>query len=388
MTQDPASPRRLLFLIAGLGAGGAEAVLAQLVRGLDPRRFHCSIISFTPGGRHFEALQGEGRDVHHLGMRPGLPTPAGLQRMVRLARRLRPDALIGWMQHGNLAASLLRRLVPGSPALFWNVRQAMYSLDCEKRSQVMLIKLLRRLSRGPSAIVCNSAIAVEQLQKLGYHTERTQVIPNGFDTARYTPDAAARQALRQELGLPPDAFIIGRVGRNDAMKDNACFFHAMAGLAQGGGDFHIVMAGSGIHADRDPLASELRPHAAALAGRLHLLGERGDVPRVTAALDLSVSSSFTEGFPNVIGEAMACAVPVVSTDVGDSAALIADAGALVPARDAAALQSACRHIMDLPAAERQALGLRARARIIDHFSIERMIDRFQSLFSAPLTLSN
>ncbi|MCP5559056.1 MAG: glycosyltransferase [Verrucomicrobiaceae bacterium] len=382
MTAPIAQPQRILFIIAGLGAGGAEAVLSQLVRGLDPQRFDPCVISFTPGGRHGDAMRAAGVDVQDLGMKPGLPTPGGLWRMLRIAREFKPDLLCGWMQHGNLAASVLRPWLPGKPPILWNVRQAVYSLGFEKRSAALLISLLRWLSRRPAAIICNSSVAAEQLEQIGYSMKHRRVIANGFNPDLFRPDSAARSSLRGELGLPVEAKLIGRIGRNDSQKDNGMFLRAMAELVPQREDLHIVMAGSGIEPGREPLATELQPHAAVLNGRLHLLGERSDVPRVTAALDISVSSSFTEGFPNVVGEAMACGVPPIATDVGDADLLMGQSGICIPARDSAALVSACTRLLDMPEAERTDVQHAARQRIIDQFSIQSMIEKFQSLFTS------
>ena len=382
MSAPTPQPQRILFIIAGLGAGGAEAVLSQLVRGLDAQRFLPCVISFTAGGRHAETMRAAGIDVRDLGMKPGIPSPAGLWRMLRIAREFRPDLLCGWMQHGNLAASVLRPWLPGRPPIIWNVRQAVYSLGFEKRSAALLISLLRWLSRRPAAIVCNSSVAADQLEKIGYDMSRRQVIANGFNTELFRPDSAARASLRQELGLSADAKLIGRIGRNDSQKDNAMFLRAMADLVSQRDDLHIVMAGSGIEPGRDPLATELRPHATGLKGRLHLLGERTDVPRVTAAIDISVSSSCTEGFPNVVGEAMACGVLPIATDVGDVARLMGTDGVLIPVRDSAALITACNRLLDMPAGEKAAQQHAARQRIVDHFSIQSMIHPFQSLFAS------
>lgn len=381
---------KVQFLISSLNSGGAERVLSQLVSGLDPQRFLPQVVTFAGLGMYGPILRSAGIDVRDLGMSRHLPTPGSAWNLLRIAREFRPDVLCGWMQHGNLAATMLKHLLPGQPKLIWNVRQAVYSFDFEKRSAVLLIKLLRRLSSFPDAIICNSAIAVEQLKKLHYDMRNARVVPNGFNTKLFCPDPQARLRLRAELGLPQEAILIGRIGRNDSMKDNATFLRSMVAVLKNHPSAHAIMAGDGIAPERDPLASELAPHRSALAGRLHLLGERNDVPMITAALDVAVSSSFTEGFPNVVGEAMACGIPCIATDVGDSAALIANEGVLIPARDSDALIAACESLLTLPPSDRVAFGRRGQDRISAHFSIERMIGRFQSLLQpeAPPAFAN
>lgn len=121
-----------------------------------------------------------------------------------------------------------------------------------------------------------------------------------------------------------------------------------------------------------------------LDGRLHLLGERTDIPRLTAALDIA-SSSWGEAFPNAIAEAMSCGVPCVATDVGDVRRIVGETGIVVPAGDAAALADGWDRILALPEADRQALGVKARERVAAHFSLESVAARYAALYEGIRT---
>ena len=111
-----------------------------------------------------------------------------------------------------------------------------------------------------------------------------------------------------------------------------------------------------------------------------LAGPRDDVPRLMAALDVATSSSLGEAFPIVLIEAMACGVPCVATDVGDSALIVADTGIVVPADDPGALAEAWEQLLGLPVAERQDLGRRARDRVVSNYSIDHIASRFWGLY--------
>ncbi len=369
---------RLLVCTTGLGTGGAETMLVQILQRLHDKTAQCAAVSLAAGGKHIATLEAAGITVHDLGMKTGNPSPAALWKLVRITRAFAPDAIAGWMYHGNLAASLARLAAPGRPRLTWNIRQTLYGLEHEKRGSALVIRLLAKLSRQPGAILYNSQLSARQHEALGYAADKTQLVPNGFDTARFVPDSAARAAVRAELNLPPGTVLIGRFGRNSAMKDHPTALAALATVCEQQPHVHTLWAGTGLTADAEPFAAFLRDHPA-LAPRFHFLGERQDLPRLTAALDLAVSSSaFGEGFPNVVGEAMACGVPVAATDVGDTAMVLGETGQIVPARNPPALAAACLAVLDTPAT-RQTLATTARTRIETHFNIDTILQHYEAL---------
>jgi glycosyltransferase involved in cell wall biosynthesis len=113
----------------------------------------------------------------------------------------------------------------------------------------------------------------------------------------------------------------------------------------------------------------------------HLLGLRNDLPRLTAAFDIAVSSSsWGEAFPNVLGEAMACGVPCVVTDVGDSAYIVGDTGRVVPSGDMAGFAGAINDLLSMPEQPRLDLGVRARKRVAENFEIGQVVRRYESFY--------
>ena len=165
------------------------------------------------------------------------------------------------------------------------------------------------LSRFPKKIVYNSKISAEQHKQLGYRIAKTVVIPNGFDTEIFAPSIESRISIRTELGLTEDTFLIGRICRYDPMKDFPNFLHAAALLLKDYPDVHFILAGTEVDWDNQTLCQLI--NELGIAKSLHLFGERQDLPRITAALDIaSTSSAYGEAFPNVIGEAMSCWCPL------------------------------------------------------------------------------
>lgn len=364
-------------------------MLSQIVGGLDRDQFVQSVISLTSGGRHEEGIRALGVPVHSLDMSPGRPSLAAFLRLARVARTLQPDVLVGWMYHGNLAATLARWTLLRRVPVIWNVRQSLYSLSAEKQGTAAAIKLLARLSGSPERIVYNSEISARQHEALGYRRDKSAFIANGCNTTAFAPSEEARLSVRAELGLSETTPLVGRFGRYATMKDYGGFIRAAASVHRKQSDTHFVLAGTGVDGANTELTSQIA--ALGLTGNFHLLGERSDMARITAALDVACSSSaFGEGFPNVIGEAMSCAVPAVVTDVGDSAWVVGDSGRVVPPSSPESLASALCEVLELPSDERRALGLRARARVMAEFSLSAAADRYEDLFmqhgSQPIRL--
>src|SRR5690606_25925134 len=216
----------------------------------------------------------------------------------------------------------------------------------------------------------------------GYRDDRFLVIPNGFDMDRFRPSDDARRALREELGLPSDALLVGLVARWHPVKDHAGFLRAAGIVSRAHPDARYLLVGSDC--DRSNAALAGLVDEIGLAGRVHLLGARDDIARVTAALDVAASSSTGEAFPNVLGEAMSCGVPCVTTDVGDSAHIVGDTGRVVPPRDPRALATALSELVGMSREQRVELGRRARERVRDNFELGRVVGLYEAAFGGLL----
>jgi glycosyltransferase involved in cell wall biosynthesis len=223
------------------------------------------------------------------------------------------------------------------------------------------------LSILPDAIIANSHVGRDYHLALGYPAEKTVVIPNGIDTERFRPNPLARRRIREEWGIKEQEELIGLVGRLDPMKDHPIFIEAAALLAKRRSEIRFVCVGGGP----DEYRAELQRHAKQLGleDRLLWVGIREDMPAVYTALDIAVSSSYGEGFANVIGEAMACGVPCVVTNVGDSARVVADLGEVVPPKDPVALRDAIERLLD----QKPHTPAQVRLRIVEGLSAEAMV---------------
>jgi glycosyltransferase involved in cell wall biosynthesis len=366
-------PLRVVHVITGLQVGGAELALQRLLEATDRSRIHPVVVSLTSGGGVAPRIEALGIPVHDLAVGSFLDLPAVLLRLRRLLQRERAHVVQTWMHHADLVGGLAARAAR-RPAV-WGLR--MGAVDAESAATRAVARANARLSgRVPAAIVaCSTSVAEEHVRR-GYPRDRLVVIPNGYDTvaARAAPSAAVRAGL----GIPAGAVVVGRVGRWHAMKDYPGLLTAVAPLLEELPDLHVVLVGDGV----DGQNSELAPLHAALPdpGRVHLLGRRDDMPQVYGALDVLCSSSASgEGFPNVIAEAMLAQVPVVTTDVGESAAIVGTTGVVVPPAQPAALREGLRALLTEAPDVRGVRRAAARARVEAEYGIGAMAQAYAEL---------
>ncbi len=373
----------IVYVITSLEGGGAEMMLYQLSAHLNPQEFRVAVVSLIDPSPLVEKFQAAKIPVYSIGMkRGGIPTLPMLWRLIQQLRQLQPDLIQGQMYHGNLAAQIASFfLFQWQVPVLWSIHYTLNSLATDPPLTRFLIEWGGNLSRFPAKILFVSKLSQQQHLDLGYCAEKCLVIPNGFNIEAFAPNPAARSIIRAELGLAADTITIGSFARYNPMKDHPNFLRAAAQLHQQQPEIHFVLAGEGVDRQNPALAALITELN--LTDRVHLLGERRDVSTLMAGLDIvTTSSAYGEAFPNVIGEAMSCGVPCVVTDVGESGQIVGATGRVVPPRDAPALARAWQELVELGDAERVRLGLAARQRIVENFSLAAIVPRHEALYKS------
>ncbi len=369
---------RIYHLITCLEIGGAEVFLYRLVKGLLERGHACRVGSLVRSAPVDAWLRELGVEVDFLDMKPGRPNPLVLRKFLKIQRRWKPDVLQTWMYHADLLG-LSARLM-GQRNIIWNVRCTDMDLAKYSRVTALTVRACARLSGLPRCVLTNAHAARDFHLKLGYHPRAFQVIPNGYDTQTLRPAPEIRAAMRKELGLAEQDIAVGLAARFDPMKGHAVFAQAAGLILERQPHARFVLYGENVNHDNEPLVQALR--TAKALHRCLLLGRRDDAPNVHQALDIAVSSSlFGEGFSNTIAEAMACGVPCVGTDVGDTARIIADTGHVAPPNDPEALAEGVAALAGLDSDARRAMGRAAHTRIVEHYSLDRVVDAYAALYA-------
>lgn len=369
------SSKKIAFIITGLSTGGAEMMLLKLCSMIDKSRFSLSVISLRDHGTIGPRIEDLGIPVYSLRLRRNLPSITAFFKLRKLLADLRPDLIQGWMYHGNLAACLF----PGKAPVCWGIRQSFYGLDKERRLTSWIIIVGKYLSRFSGCIIYNSKTSAQQHEEFGFVEKRTIVIPNGFDIGVFRPDRSSQSLLRKEWGLNDDVVLIGLIARFHPMKDHEGFLKAAALLLREFPNVYFLLVGNGVSTGNAELCKLIDDLG--LSDHFLLLGERMDIPKITAALDIATScSAWGEGFANSIGEAMSCGVPCVVTDVGDSAWIVGETGRVVPPGNPNALASAWKSLVDLGSEGRYALGALARERVKNNFSLDSVAAQYENLY--------
>lgn len=359
---------RILLLLPNLANGGSERQAVLLALMLQKKGRPVAVATLQGGGYFAESLERAGVPQFLLGARGLASVLRSPFNLTRLLRRERIDVLYSFLPHANVVASLAGLLAPRCRVV-WSVRSADMALAGYGLKTRLVYALERPLARLPDRIVANSTAGFEACIRKGFPRSRLQVVHNGFDTGLFRPDSGARQRLRAEFGVTDGEILIGLPARLDPIKDHPTFLRAAALLCSERPDVRFICLGG---AGPKNYAAELRALAAGLglSDRVVWAGNRDDMPASLNALDIATLCSRSEGFPNTVGESMACGVPCVVTDVGDAASLVGDTGYAVPVSDPAALTQAWRRLLD--PALRARMGAAARQRIVEKFGLERL----------------
>jgi glycosyltransferase involved in cell wall biosynthesis len=387
-----ANEMKIVHIISGLGLGGAETLLLNLVSESRSAGGTHVIISLSSLDIMADRLRAAGAEVRLLGMRPGIPNPLLLIRLARWIVQANPDVVQTWMYHadifGGVAAQLARLIfrLKGQRhrfVLVWGIHRTEVPTANVGRVLNALARIGAMTSNQlPDSVICCANASYKTHAEYGYDRARMRVIHNGFDVRKFVPDATARAALLNSLGLPARSILIGIVGRSNPAKDYDNFLHAAALLRQRVPECHFVMVGKDVDGNNKALARTMSELG--LTGVCHLLGARNDLHRIMPAFDMLCLSSRTEGLPTVVGEAMACSVPCVVTDVGDTGQLVGDTGLVVPPRDPVSLSDALEEMATLSLEQREKLGRLARERIVECFSITVCWQKYRDMYTTLL----
>ncbi len=369
---------KIVHIIAALNVGGTEMMLNKLLLRMREDRFENIIITLKEKGELSEDFESQNIRVYNVGGMGGILRILALIRSLKILREINPDIIQGWLAHGNFVAQIASIFLPYRLSTLWNIRYTALPKPETKNSTLLIIKLLSLLSSLPQKIIFNSKTGANDHIRLRYRKDKSCIIPNGFDTELFLPSETKRKSVRLEININEESILIGLIGRFDPLKDHSCFLKAGAMLQSRKRGIFFLLAGRKV--DWKNLHLKQLIEKLGMKEKVFLLGERRDIPRVMAALDIATCSSIAEGFPNVIGEAMSCGIPCVVTDVGDSAWLVGDSGMVVPPRNHEALCEAWLKLIELGSEKRKVLGEKARKRIEDHFSIQMIVKKYEHLY--------
>lgn len=372
--------KKIVHIITGLEHGGAEQILFNLCS-LNPDQV-IAVISLRDGGIYGDKLEALGIKVINLNFSGLVNAPLRLLHLVLILAKINPHTVQTWMYHadffGGIAAWLTR-----VPNIVWNVRHS----KLQKSSLPLLTYLIARLNAllsffVPHTIVYCAHFAAKVHEEYGYCPKKSRVIQNGYSGEKFYKNNTVRLKGHQNLCIRPNDFVIGMAARWDPHKDYRTLIEAVAVISK---DHSIkcILAGDGISDENKQLMELISQNK--VKNEVKLLGPQDDMCSFFNLLDVHVLSSNSEGFPNVICEAMLCEVPCISTRVGDAEAIISDTGYITKIgkpQEIAELVHSLNNEKKLCGNVWLARKKSCRLRILNNFTIEKMRDKYYSIWDS------
>ena len=304
--------------------------------------------------------------------------PRCLWRFLKILKRQRPHIVHSWLYQSDIFSLMFYPFLKGI-TIIWSIRQTNLSFQHNKLFTLACVKILAWFSKLiPDLIISNSKSAIASHESFGYFNEKIIFVPNGVSTDEFKPNLKSRKAFRLANAVKSETFLVGMVARFDSQKDHECFLKAASLIVYDRQDVQFYLCGHRINENNAALAQYVEQYD--LLKNVILGDQQFDIPKVLNGLDLLVSSSLGEGWPNVLAEAMACGTPCVATDVGESVDIVGRTGIVVEANNPRLLANGILQMIERVNFQREYLSELCRNHIIENFDIEQAGSKFQNVY--------
>jgi glycosyltransferase involved in cell wall biosynthesis len=373
---------KILILIRSLSQGGAQRQVVNLANELVNIKHQVTVCVFYSGEPLEERLSKGRIKFVSMNKQSRWDVIGPVRRFIFTLRQTSPDILYSFLGGSNILSGFAKLVFPNSKIL-WGIRSSNMDLAEYDKLSKIIFTIERKMSFLPDMIVANSYAGKSHLLRNGFPGQKIRVVHNGIDTNQFYVDINKKDILKDRLSFSRSFFLIGIVARIDPKKDHKSFIKAASIVASKRHDINFVVVGRGDPKKTRELQEQVQKLR--LSKRIKFIGPQKDMNLIYNGLDLlCLSSSFGEGFPNVLGEAMACGTPCVATGVGDSHIIIGDTGIIVPPRNSRALSKAMMEMIEKIKSSRQCLEKRVTERIRNKFPNEEMVAKTLSIFNSTI----
>ena len=362
---------KVIHIITGLGDGGAEHTLYKICKH-DNKNEHI-VISLQGKEKYYFLLQKLGIEVYFLNA-----SYFSINKfffLIKLLKSLKPDIVQTWLVHADLVGSVAARLA-GSKNIIWNIRYSKIQFGQAKLLTILIINILAKISYIlPVLILYCSKQAQSIYEDKGYDKKKSKFIPNGYDSSILKIDKQLEIIFKKKIQIKKQLPLIGNVARFDPQKDHFNLLKALSIIKSKKIDFLCILVGTSINKSIR-LAKEVE--RLNLSNCVKLFGPSENISEVMNGLDLHIlSSSYGEGFPNVVAEGMSCGTPSVVTDVGDAAFIVGNTGWTVPPKDPIQLANSIeKAINEIGTSKWNERCKNARLKIMNEYSLIKMLNSY------------
>jgi glycosyltransferase involved in cell wall biosynthesis len=362
---------KIVHIIVGLNTGGAELMLRKIL--LNDISSDHQVVSLTSLGSIGESLIKNDIKVTALGLTK-FNILVVFFRLVAFLLKTKPNVVQTWMYHSDFLGGIAAKLC-GVNRIFWNIRNT----EIPQRTislTGLVVRLCSILSRFiPDKIICCANASKDRHIELGYSAKKIIVIPNGYKIIDRNFDIDFEKKIRKNLNIAVDAFVIGMVGRFDYLKGYDILIEAASLLTiETNKKIIFLCAGRGVDWRNQSIVSQVINLG--VEKNFRLIGEVSDVDMIFSVMDIFCLSSRSEGFPNVVAEAMLNSLPCVVTDVGDAAFIVGDHGLVVPPNNHLALSNGIIHFLKMDPKIRKSIGAQGRIKIIENYNLDVIVEKY------------
>ena len=362
---------KVLMVITSLGMGGAEKVVTTLADQLVELGHEVKIAYLT--GEALVVPKNKCISLVSLEIKSFGSLTSGYLKLRKLIDEFKPDVVHSHLVHANILCRTLR-LSKTMPKLI----SSAHNTDEEGWTRFLAYRLTDKLA-DISTNVSDEAVEAF-IEKKAVRSGRMLTLHNGISTTEFVFSSQARSDIRRELGVTDGQQLILAVGRLNEQKDYPNLLSAISEISDRYKNIKLVIVGDGPQLNK--LKEKVR--SLGLNDKVKFLGLRLDIPSLMSAADIFTLSSASEGFGLVVAEAMACSRVVVATDCGGVKEVVGDAGFLVPSKDSQKLAAALELALNLNDYECLQLGIKARQRVIKHYSLSTAVQKWLHLYLAPI----
>ena len=371
--------KKIVHIISGLQVGGAERSLFNICNSSLNDSVKQYVICLGNRGYYSQKIEEIGLEIYHINF-SSWHFFKSLIKFITVLKKISPNIIQGWMNHGNFASILALLILNFKPIIYWNIRQSFYKNKNDLFYTKFLFLFNIVFSRIPKKIIINSNISKIQLQNFGFHVDSFKFIPNGFDSNYWVRDLSFRKLKRENLGIKNLDFVIGYVGRYHSMKNIILLLKAFEIISINLPNTKLVIIGQ---KENDFNKFEKQIFDRIPKNQIILLNQMYDVNKYYSLFDLFILCSVSEGFPNVLGEAMSCELCCISTNVGEASALLQDVGLIIPVDDLDALVREITNCIENLEITKN-MGGGARNKIIKSYSLQNTVNQYFNLYNGKV----